>query len=95
MIFLLLEFQPGSLQQGELREVLHRRLLHPPQHQGTMIKKKIKFSSYEIQNGAVAKSYMTKGLLIYGDIFAHFLIYWEALPHFLLRNCSTLNFPIY
>jgi hypothetical protein len=29
----------------------------------------------EIQNGAVAKSYMTNGLLIYGGIFAHFLIY--------------------
>jgi hypothetical protein len=29
----------------------------------------------EIQNGAVAKSYMTNGLLIYGEIFAHFLIY--------------------
>jgi hypothetical protein len=29
----------------------------------------------ETQNGAVAKSYMTKGLLIYGEIFAHFLIY--------------------
>jgi hypothetical protein len=27
----------------------------------------------EIQNGAVAKSYMTKGLLIYEEIFAHFL----------------------
>jgi hypothetical protein len=25
----------------------------------------------EIQNGAVAKSYMTIGLLIYGEIFAH------------------------
>ncbi len=25
----------------------------------------------EIQNGAVAKSYMTNGLLIYGEIFAH------------------------
>ncbi len=24
---------------------------------------------------------MTKGLLIYGEIFAHFLIYYEALPH--------------
>jgi hypothetical protein len=35
----------------------------------------------EIQNGAVAKSYMTNGLLIYGEIFAHFLIYKEALPH--------------
>ncbi len=29
----------------------------------------------EIQNGAVAKSYMTNGLLVYGEIFAHFLIY--------------------
>jgi hypothetical protein len=29
----------------------------------------------EIQNGAVAKSYMTNGLLIYGEPFAHFLIY--------------------
>ncbi len=29
----------------------------------------------KIQSGAVAKSYMTKGLLIYGEIFAHFLIY--------------------
>jgi hypothetical protein len=29
----------------------------------------------EIQNGAVAKSYITNGLLVYGEIFAHFLIY--------------------
>ncbi len=29
----------------------------------------------EIQNRAVARSYMTNGLLIYGEIFAHFLIY--------------------
>ncbi len=29
----------------------------------------------EIQNGAVAKSYMTNGLLIYGKIYAHFLRY--------------------
>ncbi len=28
----------------------------------------------EIQNGAVAKSYMTNGLFIYGVIFWHFLI---------------------
>jgi hypothetical protein len=28
----------------------------------------------EIQNGAVAKSYMTNSLLIYGKIFEHFLI---------------------
>jgi hypothetical protein len=29
----------------------------------------------EIQSGAVAKSYMINGLLIYAEIFAHFLIY--------------------
>jgi hypothetical protein len=28
----------------------------------------------EVQGGAVAKSYKTNGLLIYGEIFAHFLI---------------------
>jgi hypothetical protein len=37
--------------------------------------KKHIFIYKEIQNGAVAKSYMTNGLLIYGEIFAHFLIY--------------------
>jgi hypothetical protein len=37
-----------------------------------LIKKKRKFSSYkEIQNGAVAKSYMTNGLLIYGGILGN------------------------
>jgi hypothetical protein len=29
----------------------------------------------EIHNGVVAKSYMNNGLLIYGEIFTHFLIY--------------------
>jgi hypothetical protein len=29
----------------------------------------------EIKNGAVAKSSMTNVLLIYGEVFAHFLIY--------------------
>jgi hypothetical protein len=38
---------------------------------------------------------MTNGLLIYGEIFAHFPIYEEALPHIRLCNCSTLNFLIY
>jgi hypothetical protein len=57
----------------------------PPQgirvRTATLIKKKIKFSSYirEIHNGAVATSYITNGHLIFGEIFAHFLIYWEAL----------------
>jgi hypothetical protein len=35
---------------------------------------------------------MTNGLLIYREIFVHFLIYWEALPHIWLCSCSTLNF---
>jgi hypothetical protein len=29
----------------------------------------------EIQSGAVAKSYITNGFLIYGEIFSHFFIY--------------------
>ncbi len=29
----------------------------------------------KIQRGAVAKSHITNGLLTYGEIFAHFLIY--------------------
>ncbi len=43
----------------------------------TLIKKRVKiFLIYkEIQNGAVAKSYMIIDLLIYREIFAHFLIY--------------------
>jgi hypothetical protein len=41
----------------------------------TLIKKKIFLIYKEIQSGAVAKSYMTNGLLIYGEIFAHFLVY--------------------
>ncbi len=48
-------------------------------HDVTLIKKKIKFSSYirkfRRDQGSVAKSYMTNSLLIYGEIFAHFLIY--------------------
>ncbi len=39
---------------------------------------------------------MTNGLLIYGEIVAHFLIYYEALPHIWLCNGgSTMNFLIY
>jgi hypothetical protein len=49
-----------------------------------LIKKKIKiFLIYqEIQKGAVAKSCMTNGLLIYDIIFAHFLIYDFATAPF-------------
>jgi hypothetical protein len=51
-----------------------RDFIRPLWAQATMIKK---IPIYEVihQNGAVAKSHMTNGLLIYGEIFAHFLIY--------------------
>jgi hypothetical protein len=52
-----------------------------------LIKKKIKFSSKEIQNGAVAKSYVTNGLLMDGEIFAHFLIYYRK--PFLIYDFAT------
>ncbi len=42
----------------------------------TLIKKNRIFLIYEkIQKGSIAKSDMTTGLLIYGKIFSHFLIY--------------------
>ncbi len=63
----------------------------------TLIKKQnqIFFIYKEIQNGAVAKSYMTNGLLIYGEIFPHFLIRKPFLIYVWLCNCSTLNFLKY
>jgi hypothetical protein len=36
---------------------------------------------------------MTNGLLIYGEIFAHFLIYWEALPHHMALQLLHSEFP--
>jgi hypothetical protein len=49
----------------------------------TLIKKKIKFSLIykEIQSGAVAKSYMRKGFLIYEEMRKYFPIYEEAVSH--------------
>ncbi len=38
---------------------------------------------------------MNDVLLMNREIFAHFLIYLEAIPHIWLCNCSTLNFLIY
>ncbi len=43
----------------------------------------------EIQNGAVAKSDMTNGLLIDGEIFAHFHIYCIRKP-FLIYDFATV-----
>ncbi len=49
----------------------------------TLIKKENQiFLIYEeIQSGAVAKSYMRKGFLIYVELRKHFPIYGEALVH--------------
>jgi hypothetical protein len=44
----------------------------------------------EIQNGAVAKSYMTNGLLINGEIFAHFPIQYIR-KHFLIYDFATAS----
>ncbi len=63
-----------------LKEVLDvcKLILNRPFLKYTLLKKKRKFSSHmykEIQKGAVAKSYMTEGLLIYDKIFAHSLMH--------------------
>jgi len=49
----------------------------------TLIKKKKKkiLIYKEIQSGAVAKSYMRKGFLIYEDMPKYFPIYEEAVSH--------------
>ncbi len=49
----------------------------------------------EIQNGAVAKSYMRKGFLIYEEMRKYLVIYEEAVSHIWLWNCSIPNFFIY
>jgi hypothetical protein len=46
-----------------------------------LIKNKIKFSSYIRKFRGIGCKVMTNVLLIYGEKFAHFLIYYEALPH--------------
>jgi hypothetical protein len=68
-----------------------------------MIKKKNQiFLIYykEIQSGAVPKSYMGKGFLIYEEIkksanISSYMRTEEAVSHIWLCNCSTLNFLIY
>ncbi len=66
-------------------------------HECTLIKKKINFFPIykEIQSGAVAKSYMRKGFLIYEEMGNYFPIYKEAVSYIWLCNCSILNFLIY
>ncbi len=58
-------------------------------------KEKIFLISQEIQSGAVAKSYMRKGFLIYEEMRKYFPIYEEAVSHIWLCNWSILNFLIY
>ncbi len=74
----------------------------------SLIKKKIKFFHIynEIQSGAVAKSYMRKGFLIYEEMRKYFPIYEEAVSHshsefryiwekfdFLFYQCSFQRAP--
>ncbi len=49
----------------------------------------------EIQSGAVAKSYMRKGFLIYEEMLKYYPKYVEAVSHIGLCNCSVLDFLIY
>ncbi len=49
----------------------------------------------EIQNGAVGKSYMRKGFLIYEEMGINLAIYEEAVSHIWLCNCSIVDFLIY
>ncbi len=53
-------------------------------YQTSLIKKENKiFLIYkEIQNGAVAKSYMRKGFLIYEEMSKYLTIYEEAVSHY-------------
>jgi hypothetical protein len=55
-------------------------------------KKKFTYNK-EIQNGALVKSHMTNGLLIYGEIFAHFLTLGSSSSNirklFLLYDVAT------
>jgi hypothetical protein len=49
----------------------------------------------EIQSGAVKKSHMRKGFLIYVEMHKYFPIYEEAVSHIWLCNCSILSLIIY
>ncbi len=57
--------------------------------------KKIFLTYKKIQLGAVAKSYMRKGFLIYEEMRKYLVKYEEAVSHIWLYNCSLRNFVIY
>jgi hypothetical protein len=54
---------------------IHSNNPPPPTSHTDKKENKIFLIYKEIQSGAVAKSYLTNDLLIYREIFAHFLIY--------------------
>jgi hypothetical protein len=66
----------------ELRDLMTFRGIEGVNKVRTLIKKKIKFSS-DIRKFRMEQlqSHMTNCLIIYGEMFAHFPIYEEALPH--------------
>jgi hypothetical protein len=66
-----------------------------PSHYTDKKENKIFLIYREIQSGAVAKSYMRKGFLIYEEMRKYFHIYEQVVSHIWLGNCSTLNFLIY
>ncbi len=77
----------GSTQE---RGISTNRKLH------TDKKEKIIFLIHkEILNGAVAKSFMRKGFLIYEEMRKYLLIYEEFVSHIWLCNCSLMNFLLY
>ncbi len=57
--------------------------------------KKIFLKYKEIQSGAIEKSYMRKGFLIYDEMHKYLHIYEEAVSHLWLCDCSILHFLIY
>ncbi len=56
----------------------------------TLIKNQTFLLYKEIQSGAVAKSYMTNGLLIYGEIFTQFFLF----PHILGSPSSYMTLQL-
>ncbi len=77
-----MDTEQHARRQHYLRQEVQQRAIPEGEEEAYTDKKenKIFFIYKEIHNGAVAKSYMTYDLLIYREIFTHFLIYEEALP---------------
>jgi hypothetical protein len=75
---------------GQRREIFARK-----RNPTILIKKKIKiFLIYKvIQNGAVAKSYMRKGFLIYEEMRKYLTIYEEAQFRIIDRMTQDQTLP--